>query len=427
MSGEPRRVRIPGDKSITHRALMFGALATGRSSASNLLGGEDARSTAACLRSLGCSIPAFGGGAAVTFDGLGLRGLRAPAAKLDCGNSGTTTRLLLGMLAGQSLRAVLDGDASLRSRPMRRVTRPLEMMGARFEEFGEADRLPLAIEGGGLDALEFESPHASAQVKSAILLAGLTAGVRVSVIEPVLSRDHTERLLGAMGVRIATTPTGDGRVRIDLEPGASIDPLDIVVPGDFSSAAFFLGYGLLVARAGIRMDGVGVNPTRTGLLDVLHRMGGRVELSPARDSGGEPVADIEVVRGGLTGVRVEAAEIPALIDEVPILAVIAARAAGETRIEGAGELRVKESDRLAAIAENLRAVGVEAVDEGDTLLVNGREGPLRGRVRSFGDHRIAMAFGILGAEAGNDFVIDDPDVAGVSFPGFWEALAAGAT
>jgi 3-phosphoshikimate 1-carboxyvinyltransferase len=282
------------------------------------------------------------------------------------------------------------------------------------------------VEGGSLRPLDFESPRASAQVKSAILLAGLTAGVRVSVTEPVLSRDHTERLLGAMGVRIDTFATADGRVRIELDPRERIDPLDIVVPGDFSSAAFMIGYGTLVAEDGIRMEGVGVNPTRTGLLGVLRRMGVRIEMTDVRDSGGEPVAELRVEASRLTATRVEAAEIPSLIDEVPILAVLAARADGETRIEGAGELRVKESDRLAAIAENLRAIGVEAEDEGDTLHVRGRAGPLRGRVRSFGDHRIAMAFGVLGAEPGNEIEIDDPAVVAVSFPGFWDVLSAGA-
>jgi 3-phosphoshikimate 1-carboxyvinyltransferase len=300
-------------------------------------------------------------------------------------------------------------------------------LGARFEELGAPDPLPLGVHGGGLRPLDFDSPRASAQVKSALLLAGLTGGVRASVTEPVLSRDHTERMLRAMGVRIDTSATDGGRIRIDLQPRDSILPLDIVVPGDFSSAAFFLGYGTLVSSGGIRMEGVGINPTRTGLLDVLRRMGARIEVTDAHDSGGEPVADLRVQAARLTATRVEAAELPSLIDEVPILAVLAARADGETRIEGAGELRVKESDRLAAIAENLRAVGVEAADEGDTLHVRGRGGTLRGRVRSFGDHRIAMAFGVLGAEPGNEIVVDDPSVVAVSFPGFWNALTAGAS
>ncbi|MGH7552388.1 MAG: 3-phosphoshikimate 1-carboxyvinyltransferase [Longimicrobiales bacterium] len=417
-----RSVRVPGDKSLTHRALIFSALAEGRSTLANLQAGEDAQATARVLRALGCAIPPLSGnGSTLVIEGRGLHGLAAATAALDCANSGTTARLMLGVLAGLPFRSVLTGDASLRSRPMRRVTDPLSRMGARFAELEREDCLPIAIEGGPLRGIDFESPRASAQVKSALLLAGLTGGAPVVVREPVLSRDHTERMLSAMGVGVRTTRDPQDGVVIELEPADALRALQFSIPGDISAASFFLALGLLSAHP-VRVHDVGLNPGRIGLLSVLNRMGARIATSRQRDDSGEPVGDVIAEPSRLVGAFVSEEELPSLIDEVPILAVIAARAEGETTIRGASELRLKESDRLAALAANLRAVGVEAEELADGLVVQGSDRPLEGRVRSHGDHRIAMAFGVLGALAGNEISIDDPSVAAVSFPGFWEQL-----
>lgn len=417
----PAGLSVPGDKSITHRALIFAALAAGRSRIRGALESLDTRSTAACLRALGTHI------ADVTADemaipGVGLDGLRAPQGVLDCGNSGTSARLLLGLLAGSGIRAELTGDSSLRGRPMRRVTGPLSAAGARFTELGEPDRLPVRVETGRLAAIAFDAPQASAQVKSALLLAALTGRVPARLSEPWRSRDHTERMLRAAGVRCVSGTGPDGRAGLEFEPADAVEALDVTIPGDISSAAFFLAWALLHPDGAVRVRGVGVNPTRTGFLDVVRRMGGSVGREQEGDEGGEPVADLVVSHARLRGTVVEPAEIPSLVDEIPVIAALAARAEGETRIRGAGELRVKESDRLRAMAENLRAVGVEAEELPDGLVVAGSDGPLHGRIRTHADHRVAMAFGILAALPGNRIEIDRPDAAAVSFPGFWTAL-----
>ncbi|CAN5299836.1 3-phosphoshikimate 1-carboxyvinyltransferase [soil metagenome] len=416
-------LRVPGDKSITHRALMLAAAAQGESRLLGLLSGADCQSTASALRALGCdvpSIPANGGDLRVT--GRGLDEWRAPAGWIDCGNSGTTARLLLGLLAGRPFPATLTGDASLRGRPMRRVSGPLAAMGARFAELGEADRLPMVIHGGVLRSHEHRSPKASAQVKSAMLLAGLSGGVAVRVQEPFQSRDHTERMLRWLGVQIDEHACGDGWTVALTPPADPLPPLDVRVPGDFSSAAFFVALATLAGVGELRIRGVGVNPTRTGLLSVLQRMGGQITLEAPGEQGGEPTADLLVGPGRLTGTRVAAAEIPSLIDEVPVLAVLAARAEGDTTITGAAELRVKESDRIQTIVQNLRALGGDAHELPDGLVVRGTDQPLRGRVQTRGDHRIAMAFGVLAAHPENQIEVDDLSAADVSFPGFWELL-----
>jgi 3-phosphoshikimate 1-carboxyvinyltransferase len=412
-------VRVPGDKSITHRALLLSALADGVSRVRGALDAEDTRSTRRVLEALGSTLEA-GSADELTLSGRGLRGLAAPAAALDCGNSGTTARLLLGVLAAQPLTATLTGDDSLRSRPMRRVTAPLREMGAQILELGAPDRLPIQIAGRALAGIEHRSAVASAQVKSAVLLAGLAAGVSVSVTEPLRSRDHTERLLRALGVQVTEESDADGH-RVTLRPAPALPPLDVTVPGDFSAATFLLAAALLLNKP-LVIENVGVNPTRTGLLGVLARMGARLELLDPREQGGEPVTDVRVLPGALTGTRVAPAEVPALIDEVPVLAALAARAEGETRITGAGELRVKESDRIAVLVSNLRAVGVDADELPDGLVVQGTARALQGTVRTAGDHRIAMAFGVLAALPGNRIAIDNPGVAAVSFPGFWQEL-----
>lgn len=412
-------VRVPGDKSITHRALLLSVLATGQSRVRGALVAEDTRSTAACLRALGAAVPELDANE-IVIDGIGPDGLREPASPLDCGNSGTSARLLIGVLAGRPFRTVLTGDASLRSRPMRRVTAPLAAAGASFVELESPDRLPIAVTGGALRPIDHASPVASAQIKSALLLAGLSAATSVHVREPARSRDHTERMLAAMGASIRTGSADDG-AWVRYEPGGRLGPLELDVPGDFSSAAFFLALGLLGTRP-VRVEHVGLNPTRTGFLDLARRMGGKLDVHVKTEQGGEPTGDVVAWPSELHGEDFDVADVAGAIDEIPLLAVLAARAAGETRITGAGELRVKESDRIAAVVTNLRELGATAEELPDGLVVQGSDAPLAGNVRTHDDHRIAMAFGVLGALPANEIVIDRPAVAAVSFPSFWAAL-----
>jgi 3-phosphoshikimate 1-carboxyvinyltransferase len=408
-------VRAPGDKSITHRALLLGALARGVSHVGGALTSLDARSSARVLRQLGAEIAPLREGEVVRIHGRGR--FRAPDATLDCGNSGTTTRLLLGLLAGHRFRATLSGDASLRRRPMRRVTEPLSRMGAQFEERG-GDGLPLTVRGGLLRPLRYAMPVSSAQIKSALLLAGVVGETAVDLREPAgRSRDHTERMLRAFGYGVEERDDW-----IEFRPGGRIRPFDLQVPGDPSSAAFLVGAAVLAEAGELCVAGVGVNPTRTGFLRVLERMGASVRLEAEDTSFGEPVADLVATPATLRGTDVAPGEIPALIDEIPLLAVLASRAAGETVFRGVGELRVKESDRLGLVAANLRAVGGKAEVRGDDLHVEGVETIPRGRVRTAGDHRIAMAFAVLGTLPGARISIDDLGCAAVSFPGFPETL-----
>lgn len=421
-------VTVPGDKSVTQRALILAALSEGTSRITGLLDGADPRSTAAALRALGAGIPSIpADGSVIEVVGRGLRGLTPPTDVLDLGNSGTGARLLLGVLAGQPgpFQAVLSGDDSLKARPMSRVTEPLGLMGARIDELGEPGRLPLRVSGASLRPLELELPVASAQVKSALLLAGLVGGVLVLLTEPGRSRDHTERMFRALGVPVLTHAAGPGR-RVELRDLPDHLPArDWTVPGDVSSAAFLLTLALLGgAGPSLVVRGVGLNPTRTGILPILGRMGGRLQAEPLRpDIGvGEPTGLLRAAPSRLVATEVAADEIPGAIDEIPVLAVAAARAEGVTRITGATELRVKETDRIRALAENLRAVGVEVEELEDGLEIRGTDGPLGGRVHSFGDHRIAMAFGVLGALPGNEIDVDGAEVVEVSYPGFWDDL-----
>jgi 3-phosphoshikimate 1-carboxyvinyltransferase len=405
-------VAVPGDKSLTHRALMFAALARGRSRIAGALTSLDARSTARVLRQLGAELGPLRPGAVVRADGRGR--LRRPARRLDCGNSGTTTRLVLGLLAAHPFPAELSGDASLRRRPMRRVTVPLSRMGARFEELAGRDGLPLRVHGGRLAPLEYELPVSSAQIKSALLLAGVAGEVPVVLREPHgQSRDHTERMLRAFGYELRER---DGWVH--FAPTGRIAPFDFQVPGDPSSAAFLAGAAALAESGSLRIAGVGVNPTRIGFVHVLRRMGVPVAIENVELHHGEPVGDLVIAPGRLTATEVGAGEIPALIDEIPLLAVVAARASGTTVFRQVGELRVKESDRLGLIAANLRALGVAAEVVGDDLHVQGGDAPPTGSIRTAGDHRLAMAFAVLGTVPSARVGVDDMRCADVSFPDF---------
>ena len=407
-------VTPPGDKSISHRALMFAALAQGRSEISGILAGEDVKSTARVLRQLGVEITPVSDGKVVTVRG---RRLTAPVSRLNCGNSGTTTRLLLGILAGNGIKATLTGDASLRRRPMRRVTDPLRAMGARITE-SEGGTLPASLRGGRLRAIEHVSAVASAQVKSALLLAGLTGGVAVTVREPVASRDHTERMLQWLGEDVSRQPAA-----VFYQPSANLlGSFSLAVPGDPSSAAFLVALAVLAEGGELRIRNVGMNPGRTGFLPVLARMGAPVEVTNVRDVGPEPAADLIVKPATLRGTTIAAAEVPSLVDEVPVLAVLASRAAGETVFRGVGELRVKESDRLEMIARNLRAVGVDAEASGDDLQVRGSGAPARGAVDTAKDHRLAMAFAVLGTTPGADVRLSERKSVSVSYPGFFSDL-----
>ena len=408
-------VRPPGDKSISHRVLMLAALAHGTSEIAGLLTGEDVKSTARVLRQLGALIPPIRAGAAITVRG---RRLTTPHAPLYCGNSGTTARLVLGVLAGQRFGATLTGDASLRRRPMRRVTEPLRTMGAEIVE-QRGDGLPLEVRGGRLRGLTYTSPVASAQVKSALLLAGPSGRVPVTIREPYRSRDHTERLFVHLGLGLHER---DGAIVYEPSSHSNFPSFHLSVPGDASSAAFLVAAAVLAEGGELLLENVGVNPTRTGFLVVLARMGARVERVNLRDAGGEPVADVLVRPASLTGTAVTAAEIPTLVDEVPVLAVLASRARGETVFREVGELRVKESNRLELLAANLRAVGVRAEARGNDLHVEGTDRPPRGRVDTAADHRLAMAFAVLGTVPGADVRLSERRSVAISYPGFFRDL-----
>jgi 3-phosphoshikimate 1-carboxyvinyltransferase len=407
-------LRVPGDKSISHRALMFAALADGESRIIGILESADVHSTAAVLRALGAEIPELS--ADFVVRGRGVASLVQPSSKLDCGNSGTTTRLMAGIVAALPIAATFVGDASLSRRPMRRVARPLETMGARFELPAHGG-LPMTIHGGGLTDVEWTSEVASAQVKSAIMLAGVASGRRVVVHEPTRTRDHTERMLIGRGVDVVV----DG-LRVEVPAGSVVRALNTDVPSDPSSAAFFAALAALASDGQLTLESVCVNETRTGFLETLRQMGATVHWDTPELVGGEPLASIVVAPAQLKGVKVGGSVVPSMIDELPLLACVAARAEGETEITDAGELRLKESDRIGAVVANLKAIGVDAEELPEGMRIRGSDRPLRGRVTTQGDHRLAMAFGVLGAADGNEIQIDDPDCVTVSYPGFWSDL-----
>ena len=410
------RHRVPGDKSLTHRALFLSALCRGESSVEGALTSLDARSTASFLRALGVQVGPLRSGRRLRIRAP--KRLVVPNRVLDCGNSGTTARLGMGLLSAQPFASTIDGDRSLRRRPMRRVAEPLRAMGATITT-PESDGLPVMVQGGSLQPIEWELPVSSAQLKGAILLAAVAGAVPVRVREPSgQSRDHTERMLRAQGYSVSQDADG----WIGFVPDGQLRPGTLQVPGDISSAAFLVGAATLATEGEIRLVEVGVNPTRIGFLDVLGRMGCTVEQRAMTEWSGEPVADLVVRPSQLQATEVMAHEIPGLIDEVPLLAVLASRAEGTTVFREVGELRVKESDRLALIASNLIALGVAARAEANTLWVTGSDRPPIGRVVTAGDHRIAMAFAILGTLEHASVEIDDLQCAEVSFPQFLSVL-----
>jgi 3-phosphoshikimate 1-carboxyvinyltransferase len=420
------RIAIPGDKSISHRSLMLSALAVGTSRVTGLLEGHDVLATAAAMRAMGAGIARRGDGEWV-IDGVGVGALLQPREALDMGNSGTSTRLLMGLVASHPITATFVGDASLSGRPMGRVIDPLSQMGADISA-SPGGRLPLMVRGlAPAIPLAYRLPMASAQVKSAILLAGLNTPGITEVIEPVPTRDHSERMLRGFGADLSVETEPDGTRHIRIRGEAELKPQTIVVPGDPSSAAFFIVAALIVPGSDITIANVGLNPTRAGLIEVLQQMGGDIELVDAREVGGEPVADLRVRHSALKGIAVDPAVVPSMVDEFPILFIAAALAEGRTVTTGLDELRVKESDRLAVMATGLQAIGARVEESEDGLIIDGTGGdPVPGGATIAGhlDHRICMSFAVAGLVAKAAVEIDDMAPVATSFPNF-EALLEG--
>ncbi len=411
----------PPDKSISHRAIIISSLSEGKSIIRNFLNAEDPLRTCNAFRQMGINIEVRGQGSGIKgsrdliIHGKGLNGLREPKGIIDCGNSGTTMRLLCGVLAGQPFSATLTGDSSLMRRPMQRVIIPLAEMGAVIQS--EKGYPPLAIKGGDLKPIDYKSPVASAQVKSAVLLAGLYCDGITSVSEPEKSRDHTERMLKAAGVNIEMK-----NLKVSVTGKAKLKPLDTAIPGDFSSAAFFIVAGAIVPDSKILIKNVGINPTRTGLLDILKMMGADITIGNKHEVSGEPVSDISVKYSRLTGIEIGGDMIPKAIDEFPILCIAASLAQGTTKITGAKELRVKESDRISSMANELRKMGVEVEELPDGITIKGRERLKAATVQSYGDHRVAMSMAIAGLVADGETIVKNTECINTSFPGFMEML-----
>ena len=420
ITGLKGTLTVPGDKSISHRAIMFGSLAEGTTTIHGFLKGADCLSTIDCFRKMGISIEEKED--TIYVHGKGLHGLHKPEETLDVGNSGTTTRLISGILAGQNFDTVLSGDASLNSRPMGRIMKPLSMMGADITSIHDTGCAPLSIKGRSLNAIHYDSPVASAQVKSCVLLAGLYANGKTSVTEPALSRDHTERMLRSFGANIVSDKN-----TCTITPPETLHGQHIEVPGDISSAAFFIVAALITPNSEIIINNVGINDTRAGILKVCQDMGADITLLNAREEGGEPVADLLIKTSSLRGTIVEGDIIPALIDELPVIALMACFAKGQTIIKDAHELRVKESDRIAIMTENLGAMGADIIDTDDGFIINSRSDntipTLHGAsINCSMDHRIAMTFAVAGLNADGETIITDSDCVDVSYPGFFTQL-----
>ena len=420
ITGLKGTVSVPGDKSISHRGIMFGSIADGTTEIHNFLPGADCLATIRCFRTLGIEIEQEG--STVTVHGKGLHGLSAPSHILDVGNSGTTTRLLSGILAGQPFESKLSGDESLNSRPMKRIIGPLTQMGADISSILHNGCAPLYIAPSRLHGIHYDSPVASAQVKSCILLAGLYADGETSVTEPGLSRNHTELMLKEFGADIRSVHNLDcSRTTAIIQPGRELHGQKLTVPGDISSAAYFIAAGLIVPDSEIRITNVGINPTRAGILKVCEDMGARIELSNERTEGGEKIADITVRTSRLHGTVIEGDIIPALIDEIPVIAVMAAVAEGTTVIRDAAELKVKETDRIETVTDNLKAMGCDVTPTEDGMIING--GKLKGAsIHTLLDHRIAMAFSIAALAAEGRTRILDSKCVDVSYPAFYDTF-----
>lgn len=408
-------ITVPGDKSISHRGIMLGSLAEGDTRLHGFLEGADCLSSISCFKKMGIDIERDGSD--VTIHGKGLHGLKAPSEILDAGNSGTTTRLMSGILAGQDFSSTITGDDSLCTRPMKRVITPLEEMGATIDS--ENGCLPMTIHGGRLHGIDYISPVASAQVKSCVLFAGLFADGKTSVTEPAVSRNHTELMLKGFG---ASVLTDEKNHFVQVEPEPKLIGQDITVPGDISSAAYFLVAGLICNDADILIKNVNINPTRAGILKVIEAMGGSITYLDRRTVSGEEVADIEVKSSSLHGTTVEGDIIPALIDELPVIAVMAAYASGQTVIRDAAELKVKESDRISVVTENLKAMGCDITATDDGFIINGGQPPHGTEIKTHKDHRIAMSFAVAALNASGDTEIDDPLCVSISFPDFFSKL-----
>ncbi len=417
------RLRPPGDKSISHRALIMGLLAIGETMIEGLLEGDDVLRTAEACRALGAKVERLGPGH-WRVEGAGLGTLATPRQTLDFGNAGTGTRLIMGVVGGHAITATFDGDASLRKRPMRRILDPLTLMGAEVVSEAEGGRVPVTLKGASDPTpIEYRTPVPSAQLKSAVLLAGLNSPGRTTVIETEASRDHTEKMLAYFGAQITSEPHGEHGRKIVLEGRPTLRARPVIVPADPSSAAFALVAALIVPGSDVTIEGLMMNPLRVGLLDSLLEMGAHIEVLDRRIEGGEDVADLRVRHSDLKGADIPAARAPAMIDEYPILAVAAAFATGETRMRGLNELRVKESDRLAAVADGLTACGVKNRIEGDDLIVEGAKSvPGGGTVATHLDHRIAMSFLVMGLASEAPVTIDDANMIATSFPTFRPAM-----
>lgn len=408
-------VRVPGDKSISHRAVMFGALAEGTTTIEGFLPGADCLSTISCFRRMGIDIEQQGD--RVTVQGKGWYGLQEPAERLDVGNSGTTIRLMAGIMSTQPFHVVMEGDESIAKRPMRRVIGPLRLMGAKIDGRKDGEFTPLAIRGGELHGISYQSPVASAQVKSAVLLAGLQAKGITSVTEPHLSRDHTERMLQAFGVQVVR----DG-LTVSVEGGQQLKGRAISVPGDISSAAFLIAAVMMVPGSSLLIENVGINPSRTGIIDVVQAMGGNLELLNERVVNEEPVADLLVTHSQLQGIEISGDVIPRLIDEIPVIAVMATQAKGRTVIRDAEELKVKETDRIATVVSQLSKFGAKVTPTDDGMIIEGETSLTAAVIDSLGDHRIGMSMAIAGLAASGETLIENDEAISVSFPGFSEIL-----
>jgi 3-phosphoshikimate 1-carboxyvinyltransferase len=408
-------ISIPGDKSISHRAVMFGAMAEGKTTINHFLAGEDCLSTISCFEKMGVSIKRED--EYVEVEGKGIEGLSEPASILDVGNSGTTTRLMLGILAGVPFHTSLIGDESIAKRPMSRVTVPLRSMGAKIDGREHGQYTPLSTRGGALKAIHYHSPVASAQVKSAILLAGLHAEGTTKVTEPFTSRDHTERMLRAFGVDVEVDGT-----TVSIEGGQSLRGTDVYVPGDISSAAFFLVAGAIVPNSRIVLKNVGLNPTRTGIIDVLQQMGARLTISNERIQNGEPIGDLTIETSQLKGIEIRGDLIPRLIDEIPVIALLATQANGKTVIKDAEELKVKETNRIDTVATELSKLGASVTPTADGLIIEGKTALQSGEVDSYGDHRIGMMLAVAAAIATGEVTLMRSEAIHVSYPTFFEDL-----